>query len=94
MVHKNSVEAFQEIKPDIEKRRRAILDVYEKEGRPLTDREVCCKLCFTDMNMVRPRITELIYKGLLRECAERVKDFLTEKMVRTVEFNTKQLDLF
>jgi hypothetical protein len=58
MIHANSVEAFRGLNKA--GRRAAILGVYRNSSVPLTDREVAERLGFTDMNMVRPRITDLI----------------------------------
>ena len=47
------------------------------------DREVMRMLDFTDMNKVRPRITELVDAGVLREVGT-VKDETTGRHVRLV----------
>lgn len=68
----------------IEERKRMILSCYRKAGQPLTDREVKCLLGFSDMNMVRPRITELVAEGKLNE-AGTIKCNTTGRNVRLCE---------
>lgn len=85
-VHANSVESFHGSKNAISDRRRAVLEVYQaRPGLALTDRQVLAHLYpgKDDLNMVRPRITELIEEGLLVETG-RMKCLVTGKMVRTV----------
>lgn len=48
-------------------RRELVFGVYQNMEQPLTDREVMILLEFTDMNAVRPRITELLIEGKLVE---------------------------
>ena len=82
-VHPNSSQALRESAHELSQRAAAVLAVYRRASHPMTDRDVKCLLGFADMNAVRPRITELIESGLLRECG-RVKDAVTGKMVRVV----------
>lgn len=83
-VHPNSAQAYHDAAPELSKRAADVLAVYRRATHPITDREVKDVLGFADMNAVRPRITELIESGLLRECG-RIKDDATRKMVRVVE---------
>jgi hypothetical protein len=52
-------------------------------ARDLTDREIVLALGFQDMNSCRPRITELIEKGVLEHSGDK-QDPVTGKRVRTV----------
>lgn len=82
-VHPNSAQAYHDAAPELSERAAAVLAVYRRATHPITDRDVKDVLGFADMNAVRPRITELIESGALRECG-RVKDSVTGKMVRVV----------
>ena len=53
-------------------RRTLVLGVYQTMQQPLTDREVKDLLEFTDMNAVRPRITELLIEGKLKETGSTI----------------------
>lgn len=67
------------------KRELLILDLL-REGRNragLTDREVMLALGFSDMNAVRPRLTELVAEGLVNEIGSK-DDPVTGKCVRIV----------
>ena len=87
-VHPNSAQALRESAHELSQRAKDVLAVYRRATHPITDRDVKDVLGFADMNAVRPRITELIEAGLLRECG-RVKDALTGKGVRVVVANNK-----
>lgn len=82
-VHVNSAQAYHEQRKELSERAAAVLAVYRRAVGPLTDRAVKDAMGFSDMNAVRPRITELIDAGLLQECG-RVKDAVTGKVVRAV----------
>jgi hypothetical protein len=83
-VHENSVKTYYESRAKLSERADEVFAVYVGEGCKLTDREVLNALNYTDMNAVRPRITELIDLGLIRECG-RVKDTITGRHVRVCE---------
>jgi hypothetical protein len=68
--HENSKRSFAEL--DVDTRRFEIYKLYREHGIPLTDRDVMQGLLRTDMNEVRPRITELIRSGYLYECGRSV----------------------
>lgn len=93
-MHKNSIRAHTEQK-DAGKRTRLIVEVLNCiQDRPrwnggLTDREIMKRLGFTDMNAVRPRITELIDRGIVEECGD-VKDSVTGMTVRLVRLKKTQ----
>ncbi len=82
-MHPNSLEAYAEERPKLDKRSQLIYDVIRYRPIASTDREVAELLCFTDMNSVRPRISELVKRGLLAECGS-TKDKTTGKTVRCV----------
>jgi len=82
-MHENSLFAYAEEKRLLGARARAILDDVTRNGAA-TDRKIMARMGFADMNSVRPRVTELIEDGYLREggsttCA------VTGKTVRIVE---------
>lgn len=84
-MHANSIAAYDS--SDFSERERAILDVYIANARyPLTDREVMTILGFADPNKVRPRITALIARSMLRDVCE-VPDPQTGKTVRACKYD-------
>lgn len=66
-------------KMDAPTRRAKIYNIFA-EGGEMTAREVNEKLGNHDMNYVRPRITELVERGMIEECGKR-KDSLTNRNV-------------
>ena len=52
-------------------------------ARDLTDREIMLALESKDMNAVRPRITELIERGVVEKTGNK-RDPITGRIVRTV----------
>lgn len=84
MIHVNSIKSYQELKPN--KRAARIYEKYTCTQKAMTDREIADHLGFADLNQVRPRITEMIALGFLRECG-KVKDAVTGRSVRLVEVN-------
>jgi len=56
-----------------------------------TDRQLMKHLGFTDMNAVRPRLTELIESGVVTECGSLI-DPSTKKRVRIVRLNEEQTE--
>jgi len=83
-VHENSRRTYHEEAATIGKRAMDVLRFYRHCGGAVTDRDCMSALGFTDMNSVRPRITELVKAGVLREAGE-VEDRITGKRVRLVE---------
>ena len=84
MIHPNSRAAYDEL--DLSKRQAGIYKVFKLHQKPMTDRVVLYArtgLFRGDMNAVRPRITELIQKGLLEEKG-KTKDGITGRTVRLV----------
>lgn len=62
-IHRNSVAAHRELSGT---RHQAVLDVVRALGSA-TDRAICVAMGAKDMNYVRPRVTELVKRGLLVE---------------------------
>ena len=84
MIHPNSQEAYQDIRENLTKRAKLIYGTFLEKDRAMTDREVKDILNFSDMNSVRPRITELIDSGFLTEVGS-VRCRTTNKRVRQVK---------
>lgn len=82
-MHENSLAAHAAEEAKLSKRCAAVLE-WLKEHGPHTDREVMQGMGFTDMNAVRPRITELIEAGKLMEVGD-VRCSTTGKSVRRVD---------
>jgi hypothetical protein len=57
--------------------------------RVASDREVMVALGFSDMNAVRPRITELVDDGVLEEVCSK-EDPVTRKTVRVVGIRNRE----
>ncbi len=91
-MHENSLRVYRE-SVDKLKGRALMVFAYVTAHGPVTDRDIMTGLSYTDPNMVRPRVSELVKQGLLRECGN-VKDPVTRKMVRTVDIATLQPELF
>lgn len=83
-MHDNSVTAYREEGSKLGKRASEVLAFFRHAGRALPDREVMKALGYSDMNAVRPRITELIDAGLLRQTGQTI-DYVSRKRVRLVE---------
>ena len=97
--HANSIAAYQSERDagNLSKRCKAILAVLENDAMQYlgrTDRMIMNALKFTDMNSVRPRITEMVKAGVLEECGE-TRD-TTGKQVRRVRIKrpAENLELF
>jgi hypothetical protein len=93
-MHHNSQTALEKIAADgtLSQRAAEILRFFRAHPRAFTDREVAMYLRYPDMNCVRPRITELIERGLLRE-VDSVKCPVTSKTVRRVAPPAPQAEL-
>jgi hypothetical protein len=93
-MHTNSILSYHQI-TNLSERYKRILEIYQNSPLPLTDRDILIQLGANDMNYCRPRISELIDKGLLREVGD-CKDRLTGKTVRLVQVNDddRQMKLF
>ena len=89
-IHANSLAAYHDGELGaFTKRQREILGVLGGTGPKITDRTCMKLLGYTDMNAVRPRITELIKKGVLRESGQ-ISCPETKKKVR--QFSIAPLD--
>lgn len=82
-MHDNSLATYREEEGKLSTREQAVLAWITEHG-PHTDREVMCGMGFTDMNAVRPRISELIEAGKLMEVCTR-RCATTGKPVRVVD---------
>jgi len=78
---------------DLGKRQAAVLEVYKTTGRCHTDRSVMFNLGQLDPNACRPRISELIAKGVLEEKG-KVTCPITGRTVRLVGLPEKQIEVF
>ena len=83
-MHNNSIKAYREEFPKLSKRAS---DIYffllNNMEIGFTDRDIKNYMKFEDMNMVRPRVTELIQQGLLEE-VDKITCKVTGKTVRMV----------
>lgn len=70
MIHQHSIEAYHAEGQRLSRRALAILAWLERYGAS-TDREIVCGMGFSDMNCVRPRVTEAIEAGALVEVGEK-----------------------
>jgi len=96
-MHNHSLIAFNQINQNNSKRDRinAIKDVFKAHTRPLRDFDVL-QILFdgeSDMNLVRPRITELHNSGFLIESKKAVSPY-GNRPVRTSIIRKSQLTLF
>ena len=66
------------IKTPTSRRERLILDALD--GEELTARQIAYKLGFSDLNAVKPRLTELKAKGIVYTPG-KAYDYLTERNV-------------
>lgn len=82
-MHYNSLSAYYNGIPKLSKRESVIHQFFLETGGCYTDREVMKELGFIETNQVRPRITELIKKNLLRQVGSK-KCETTGQKVRLV----------
>ena len=85
-VHENSKESFREenYMGRTQTRRQEILRYLVGARSCRSDRQIMRVLGYTEMNQVRPRITELLKAGLLRESFKKIPCQYTGKSVRFV----------
>jgi len=85
--HDNSLNEYRDISTNITPRHEMILhtlDVLEQQDvSNITDRQIASACGFTDMNSVRPRITELIKMGEIVDGVS-VTCPVSDKKVRTL----------
>ena len=84
-IHQNSLTAYREERPKLNGRKKIIFDYVCRHGA-CTDREIMSALGFREPNATRPRVTELIQLGILRE-VDSIKCDITGKSVRRVDVN-------
>lgn len=82
-MHQNSLDTWEEIEDGRTERAELIYDLLINRKSALSDREIADALGFDDMNMVRPRITELRDSRWVVEKG-RIKCPVTRKPVRIV----------
>jgi len=82
MIHNNSRKALASEKRNLSRRENEILGALLGLGEG-TDREIKDILGYSDMNSVRPRISELRDKGFITEIKNK-KDSISGKMVRVL----------
>lgn len=87
-LHEHSLQAYREERPKLSRRAEAIMAIFRSQpNRLFTDRDVLGTYCFqnhvtaADMNLVRPRLTELRDTGYIEEVGETV-DRASRKKVR------------
>jgi len=83
-IHINSKLSFRELQETLGKRQGAILQAVTRMKKLVTDRQVKNLLELDDMNAVRPRISELLRLGVLKE-GTPVKCPITGRKVRRVK---------
>lgn len=94
-MHDNSLDAYADDEAQLSDRATRILEIVRSAERPLTARQVLGAYCLElgvrhhDMNLVRPRISELVKDGWLEE-AGKVKDAVTGKTVAL--FQVRQVE--
>ena len=91
-VHPNSIAAYHSSGPMISRRAQMVLEWVRKNGQA-TDRQIVDGLGFRDMNACRPRVTELVQIGALREVGS-TRCPITSKTVRLVDVPPTQGALF
>ena len=95
LMHRNSIEAYEELRNSLNHRQDQILALIERKPHS-TDREILANYGGIEMNQVRPRITELIEKKLVKETGSK-KCLVTKRKVRTLKAidynNPAQLNL-
>jgi len=79
LTHETRLESF--ILTDKPKRRAEILSALTK---PMTARQLAYKLGYSDLNAVRPRLTELMRDNKVK-AVDKVKDDLTGRTVAIYE---------
>lgn len=91
-MHANSLAAFRQQEPRLNKRELLILAWLDLNPGQYTDRQIMRGMGFSEPNCVRPRITHLIYMGHLVEAGNTVcKE--TRVRVRLVKRPPKQMEL-
>lgn len=82
-MHEHSLKAYTTSQTMLAGRQAEVYEWLISNG-PATDREVMQGLGYRDMNAVRPRLSELIEKGMIGEVGERACE-VTGKTVRILD---------
>jgi len=90
MIHTNSIIAYWDGRHKFNKRECEILGWMLMHPAPVTDRNIKDALRYSDMNQIRPRITELIKKGCVEE-RDTVRCKVTGKTVRLVKVRVREM---
>jgi Na+-transporting NADH:ubiquinone oxidoreductase subunit NqrC len=89
--HINSLLAYQQEVRNFNERETLIYGFLVQQEDPLTDREIRDILKpSADMNFIRPRVTDLKKAGWIVEEEKKVKDPITDKLVRRVRALTPE----
>mgnify|MGYP003636803622 FL=1 len=91
-MHPNSLLAYELERLNLTKRKAQVYSLvydYQHNGHTVTDRQVMTALGYSDMNSVRPRLTELIKMGALLE-GQSITCPVTHKTVRTILLPSRQ----
>ena len=89
-IHPNSLATYREERPKLNGRKRLIFDYICRNGA-CTDREIMSALGFREPGAIRPRCTEMIQLGVLKEVCDVHCD-ITGKRVRKIDVNYTQPD--
>lgn len=81
VMHDNSLEAYRSEKHKLSAREAVILTYMRSVGRAVSDREIMQGLGFSEPNMCRPRVNELLKQGLIVRTGNAVCK-VTRKSVR------------
>jgi hypothetical protein len=94
-VHKNSIKTYEEEEANLSKRERGIFNFLRMTRKPYTDRQLAQAMGFSHRSEVQPRCSDLVRKGLVKECGS-IKCPETGKTVRIIRFknNDPQEELF
>ncbi len=82
-LHQNTINSYIEEMPNMSKRAKHIYDFLLETSGTYTDRQVMEQLGYSEMNQVRPRITELIRAKRLFEVGS-TRCERTNKRVRLI----------
>lgn len=85
VIHQHSIEAYHSERPRSSRRLEQIISWLEMHPKA-TDREIMDGLGFSDMNSVRPRVTEAIHGLRIVEVGEK-RCPVTGKTVRIVDLS-------
>ena len=86
-LHNNTYASYIELLKTLPDRQKKILWAIKKMTdlkRPITDRAIKTYLMLDDMNQVRPRVTELLKQGHIKE-TDPVQCIHTGRQVRSVD---------